>query len=55
MVEKIPPCRPMSMGSWSRNDGVTWGRPLREILIMMKTRMNKVKPVKVQRRAFMQN
>ena len=55
MVEKIPPARPMSKGSLKRKDIVTWGRPLMDILTMIKTRRNRVKPVSVQRRAFMKD
>ena len=28
MVGKMPPARPMSVGSWERKPRVTWGRPL---------------------------
>src|SRR5208337_4199077 len=52
MGERMPPCRPMSRGSWNRNPEVTWGRPLMKMSKMMKTRMSKVKPVKAHSRVF---
>jgi hypothetical protein len=52
MLEKMPPARPISVGSWKRKAGVTWGRPLTEISTMIKTRISRVKPVRAHSRAL---